>query len=215
MVMRAQTRVGRRVTAGSRGPGRTSFPLPRGAGPVGAVLEKSDGFSVQPPRVPRSQAGRAGTVGAGWGSFICIFRSPASRSSPRRSKGINKSRHPLRRSPSPHPFLPRASPTLNASVAKTNKIKQNLLLWQPLSHVMPLSAKEDFFLLPLSAFFLLPGLPPRPPFPVLLGPLSFPQIARNLRRAAAAGARGPGGRAGASLGRPGLAGIDQLGARAE
>lgn len=162
MVMRAQTRVGRRVTARSRGPGCTSFPLPRGAGPVGAVLEKADGFSVQPPRVPRSQAGGAGTVGAGWGSFKCISRSPASRSSPRRSKGINKSRHPLRRSPSPHPFLPRASPTLNASVAKTNKIKQNLLLWQPLRHVMPLSAKEDFFLLPLSAFFLLPDSHPPP-----------------------------------------------------
>ena len=99
-----------------------------------------------------------------------------------------------------------------------NKIKQNLLLWQPLSHMTPPLHKEDFFLLPLLAFIVCIFFffsPNQPPFSFLLGPPSLPQIAGNLRRAAAAGARRPSGGAGARRGRPGLAGIDQLGARAE
>lgn len=51
------------------------------------------------------------------------------------------------------PYLLICFRALISSWHKTNKIKQNLLLWQPLSHIMPSSARERFLSSPSPGFF--------------------------------------------------------------
>lgn len=149
--MRTQTRVGRAQRLGAAGTGCPSSSLPEGEGrgPSWEEKKKSDFFFFRATSQGSEDGQYVGAGGRGalqryfGGVQLLLVRIP-------RNKSLLPSTETVTFSPS---ALPSRRPHPERLGCK-NKIKQNLLLWQPLSHMTPPLHREDFFLLPLLAFIV-------------------------------------------------------------